>query len=115
MPDIPSQFSGVTVATKANIYFDGGVVSHTLHLPDGTKLTLGLIRPGSYHFNTGPAEGMEIVAGSCSIKLDAAKTWTPYETGSRFEIPANSGFTVEVAKGICEYICTFLKERESSG
>jgi large subunit ribosomal protein L25 len=27
----PTEFSGVTVHTKANVYFDGGVVSHVLN------------------------------------------------------------------------------------
>ena len=37
------QFSNVTALAKANVYFDGKVVSHTILLPDGTKKTLGLI------------------------------------------------------------------------
>jgi uncharacterized protein YaiE (UPF0345 family) len=56
----PKEFAGVTVVTKANLYFDGGVASHTLIFPDGSKKTIGLIRPGSYHFNTGAPERMEI-------------------------------------------------------
>ena len=108
MSGIPSQFSGVTAVAKANVYFEGGVVSHTIHLPDGARKTLGLIRPGSYHFKTGAAEVMEIVAGSCSVRLDDSKAWTTYDAGSRFEIPASSGFTIEVVTGLCEYICTFL-------
>ena len=56
MSSLPTQFTGVTVHTKANVYFDGNVISHTLLLPDDTKKTLGLIRPGSYHFKTSAAE-----------------------------------------------------------
>jgi hypothetical protein len=37
----PSQFNGVSVVTKANVYFDGNVVSYTILLPDGVKKTVG--------------------------------------------------------------------------
>jgi uncharacterized protein YaiE (UPF0345 family) len=103
------EFAGVTVLTKANLYFDGGVASHTLIFPDGSKKTLGLIRPGSYHFNTEAPERMEIVAGSCRIHLDNEKAVTDYAAGTSFDVPGRSGFQIEVAGGICEYICSFLK------
>ena len=38
-----SSFSNVTVDAKANVYFDGRVVSHTVRFADDTKTTLGLI------------------------------------------------------------------------
>ena len=60
MTDI--SFKNVTVHAKANIYFDGKVVSHSIVLEDGSKKTLGIIYPGSYHFNTEQAEKMEIIA-----------------------------------------------------
>lgn len=108
MSTLPTSFSGVTVATKANVYFDGNVVSHTVTLPDQVKKTLGLIRPGSYHFNTGAPERMEIVAGACTVRIDGAKADQNYAAGSAFEVPGKSGFAITVASGLCEYICTFL-------
>ena len=36
MANLPTQFSGVTVVTKANVYFDGKVVSHSVLFADGT-------------------------------------------------------------------------------
>ena len=45
-------FSDVTASAKANIYFDGKVISHTLVTAEGDKKTLGLIFPGEYHFGT---------------------------------------------------------------
>ncbi len=108
MSSLPTQFDGVTVHTKANVYFDGNVVSHTVLFADKSKKTLGLIRPGSYFFGTAAAERMEIVAGECRVTLkDQAETRT-YGAGSSFEVPANSGFTIEVKSGLCEYICSFL-------
>jgi purine/pyrimidine-nucleoside phosphorylase len=108
MSSIPKEISNVTAITKANVYFDGKVVSHSLMMPDGTKKTLGIIYPGSYHFSTGQPERMEIVAGDCSVKVDGAASVQRYATGQVFELPGNSGFEIEVKTGLCEYICTFL-------
>jgi len=105
---LPTQLSRVTVHTKANVYFDGKVVSHTVLMPDGAKKTLGLIYPGSYHFGTGAPERMEIVAGACRVTLDGATAVKDYAAGTFFDVPGQSGFTIEVAGGICEYICSFL-------
>jgi len=108
MPNHPAQISGVTVVTKANVYFDGNVVSHTVLFADGAKKTLGLIRPGSYHFSTGAPERMAIVAGKCTVTLDGGTTPHDYSASSYFDVPGNSGFTVAVTAGLCEYICSFL-------
>jgi uncharacterized protein YaiE (UPF0345 family) len=108
MSAIAKQFEGVTAVTKANVYFDGKVVSHAILFPDGSKKTLGLIFPGSYHFGTQAAERMEIVAGSCAVKLDGQNATQNYAAGQAFDVPANSGFGIEVTSGICEYICSFL-------
>ena len=108
MSSLPTQFTGVTVHTKANVYFDGNVVSHTVLLPGGAKKTLGLIRPGSYHFGTDAAERMEIVAGECTVTLDGQTATRTYGAGTFFDVPAKSGFTIAVKAGLCEYICSFL-------
>lgn len=105
---IPAEFRGVTAVAKANIYFDGKVVSHSLLFPDGTKKTLGLIYPGKFHFGTEKAERMEIVAGQCVVKLDGQTATNIYGAGQAFDVPAKSGFDIEVKQGICEYICSFL-------
>ena len=105
---IPTEFRGVTAVAKANVYFDGKVVSHSLLFPDGSKKTLGLIYPGKFHFGTDKAERMEIVAGQCSVKLDGQTSSNTYGPGQIFEVPAKSGFDIEVGTGLCEYICSFL-------
>ena len=102
------QFENVTAVAKANVYFDGKVVSHSILFADGSKKTLGLIYPGKFHFGTDKAERMEIVAGSCSVKLDGQSETTEYGAGTFFDVPAKSGFDIEVAAGICEYICSFI-------
>lgn len=108
MAKIFSQFAGVTAVAKANVYFDGKVVSHTILFPDGSKKTLGLIYPGKFHFGTQQAERMELVAGECRVKLDGQTMWQDYAAGQTFEVPAQSGFDIEVKTGLCEYICSFL-------
>ena len=102
------QFNNVTATAKANVYFDGKVVSHTIVLPGGEKKTLGLIYPGKFHFGTAAAERMEIIAGSCAVKIDGESRSRDYGAGTSFDVAANSGFDIEVAGGICEYVCTFL-------
>jgi purine/pyrimidine-nucleoside phosphorylase len=105
---IATEFKGVTAVAKANIYFDGKVVSHTILFPDASKKTLGLIYPGRFHFGTDKAERMEIVAGQCVVKIDGETAVNTYSAGQAFEVPAKSGFDIEVQQGICEYICSFL-------
>lgn len=108
MANIPTEFRGVTAVAKANVYFDGKVVSHTILFPDGSKKTIGLIYPGKFHFSTGAAERMEIVAGECVVKLDGSTAVATYAAGQFFDVPAKSGFDIEVKAGLCEYICSFL-------
>jgi hypothetical protein len=105
---LPTEFKGVTAVAKANIYFDGRVVSHSLLFADQSKKTLGLIYPGQFHFGTDKAERMEIVAGQCAVKLDGQTAVNTYNAGDMFEVPAKSGFDINVKTGICEYICSFL-------
>ena len=105
---LPTQFTGITVHTKANVYFDGKVVSHTVLMPDGARKTLGLIYPGSFHFGTGAAERMEIIAGACRVILDGQTAAKDYAAGTHFDVPGKSGFTITVTSGLCEYICSFL-------
>lgn len=108
MASVPTEFRNVTAVTKANVYFEGKVVSHSLLFPDQTKKTLGLIYPGTFHFGTEKAERMEIVAGQCSVKLDGQSAVQCYGAGQYFDVPAKSGFDIEVHSGICEYICSFI-------
>ena len=108
MATLPTQFTGVTAIAKANVYFEGKVVSHSILFLDGSKKTLGLIYPGRYHFGTDQAERMEIVAGACSVKLDGQTATKEFPAGQVFEVPAKSGFDIEVKTSICEYICSFL-------
>lgn len=102
-----TEFTNVTAHAKANIYFDGKVISHTIVLSNGAKKTLGLIYPGSFHFNTGTPELMEIVAGSCRVRIKGDIEARTLVAGAKFNVPENSSFDIHVEDGICEYICSF--------
>ncbi len=101
------RFEGVTVPAKANIYFDGKVISHTLLFSDGSKKTLGLIYPGEFRFDTAASEVMEIVAGECRVRLAGNSEWDSYGPGTSFSIPGNSYFEIAVDTAQAEYICSF--------
>jgi purine/pyrimidine-nucleoside phosphorylase len=103
----PQQFQEATVVCKANIYFDGKVVSHSLTLADGCHKTLGLIYPGVFKFNTEAPEKMEIIAGSCRVRIAGSGDWIGFPAGTWFEVPGHSFFEIEVADGIAEYVCSF--------
>lgn len=100
------QFENVTVVCKANVYFDGKVVSHTV-LDKGQKKTLGLIYPGSFTFNTDAPERMDIVAGTCKVRVAGDADWKAYGAGTFFRVPGKSAFDIAVDSGIAEYVCTF--------
>jgi hypothetical protein len=103
------EFNNVTVHAKANVYFEGRVISHTVIMTDGERKTVGVILPGTYHFGTKQAEKMEMVEGASSVVLDGSEESLHYAKGSAFEVPANSGFTITVGGEPCHYICSFLE------
>ena len=103
----PEKFENVTAVCKANVYFDGRVVSHTILLADGERKTLGLIYPGEYKFNTGAPERMEMIAGNSRVKLAGAEEWVAYPGGTFFDVPGNSYFEIAVDEGVAEYVCSF--------
>jgi hypothetical protein len=103
----PTQFDNVSVVAKANVYFDGRVVSHTVLLAGGAKKTLGLIYPGAFKFNTGAPEKMEIIAGACRVRVAGESDWKTCAAGTSFKVPGQSSFEIEVAEGVAEYICSF--------
>ena len=101
-----THIDGVSVATQANVYFDGKCVSHTLTRADGTKVSVGVILPATLTFNTGAAEIMECVAGGCEYKLAGTSEWVKSGPGERFSVPANSSFDIRVSEAY-HYICHF--------
>ena len=96
-----------SVATQANVYFDGKCVSHTVTLADGTRKSVGVILPATLTFNTGAPEIMETVAGRCSILLKGDTEWKSYGAGESYNVPGNSSFEIKVEGEPYHFICHF--------
>ena len=104
-----SQFDNVAVVKKANVYFDGKCVSHTVQFADGTKKSVGVIlptAPGALTFNTGAPEIMETVAGGCRYRIKGGN-WETAVAGQSFSVPGNSSFDIEVKDEPYHYVCHF--------
>ena len=101
-----STLNGVSIATQANVYFDGKCVSHGLTFADGSKKSVGVILPATLTFNTGAPEIMECTAGSCEYKLAGSAAWLKSSPGEKFSIPSNSKFDIRVTESY-HYICHF--------
>ena len=101
-----AQFDNVSVKKKANIYFDGKCVSHTVMFPNGTRSTIGVIFPSSLTFNTVAPELMEINAGVCQVRLKGEEVTKTYGAGEKFTVPGNSSFDIEVTETV-DYVCHF--------
>ncbi len=102
-----SEFKGVTVVKKANVYFDGKVTSRTILFADGSKKTLGVMLPGEYEFSTGAKELMEILSGDLDVLLPGETAWKAVKGGESFEAAANSKFKLKI-KSLTDYCCSFL-------
>ena len=101
-----SQFDNVSVIKKANVYFDGKCVSHSIVLADGIKKSVGVILPSTLTFTTGAPEVMELVEGSCRVRMDNSQNWVDYAGGQSFSVPGHSSFDIEVSQPL-HYICHF--------
>ena len=100
------KIDGVSVITKANVYFDGKCVSHAITLADGSRKSVGVVLAASLTFSTGAAETMECVAGNCEYRLAGSDLWLKSSAGEKFSVPANSKFDIRVPDAY-HYICHF--------
>lgn len=107
MSNSTDRFDQVSVVKRANIYFDGKCVSHTVLFPDGSRKTLGLIFPAALKFGTQAAEQMDVLSGKCRIRLDGDADWHTYGAGESFSVPADSSFDIEVLETL-DYVCSYL-------
>jgi uncharacterized protein YaiE (UPF0345 family) len=94
------------VSTRANVYFDGKCVSHTVQLPDGSRKSVGVILPSSLTFSTGAPEVMQIVEGRCRVRLAGSDSWQSVQAGESFNVPGQSSFDIEAVEAV-HYICHF--------
>ena len=101
------RFDNVSVGKKANVFFDGQCVSHSVYFPDGTRKTVGAIMAGAkLTFNVSTPELMEITSGSCAVKIAGEAAFQSYVAGSSFRVAANSSFEIH-AQDEVNYVCSF--------
>jgi purine/pyrimidine-nucleoside phosphorylase len=101
-----SQFDNVSVLKKANVYFDGKCVSHTVLLADGTRKSVGVILPSKLTFNTAAPEIMELLDGRCRVTLKGESAAKEYAGGESFHVGANTSFDIETLETL-HYVCHF--------
>ena len=106
MSELKNEFANVSVVKKANVYFDGKCVSHTVQFADGTKKSVGVIMPATLVFNTGVPEIMETVAGACRYRIKG-EDWKTSGAGDSFKVPGDSSFDIEVLGEPYHYVCHF--------
>ncbi|UCX03274.1 pyrimidine/purine nucleoside phosphorylase [Shewanella glacialimarina] len=97
----------VDVALKANVYFDGKVISRTVFLADGSRQTLGVVLPGEYTFSTSQGEIMQVTSGNFEVLLPGTTEWINYSADTQFELAAGVNFSIKTSD-IAEYCCSYL-------
>ena len=102
------EFINVKVEKKANIYFDGSVISRNITFHDGTIKSLGVMMPGEYEFNTHSKEIMEIISGKLEYQILNQTGWTLITDEMSFDVPAKSSFKVRVIQ-ISHYCCSYIE------
>lgn len=100
------EFQNVRVVKKANVYFEGKVTSRTIFFESGEKKTLGFMLAGEYEFNTQEQELMEILGGEILVMVKGEDTYTKYQAGESFVVPANSSFKLIVST-YTDYCCSY--------
>lgn len=91
---------------QVNEYFNGKVKSLTINAKAGRQ-TIGVMEPGEYEFGTGSKEVMHVISGALTVMLPEGQHWQVFETGSVFQVPANSKFQLKVAVDTA-YLCEYL-------
>jgi purine/pyrimidine-nucleoside phosphorylase len=94
----------ITDKVSHNVYFDGKVQSLGINTDKG-KATVGVMKKGTYVFNTSSPEVMEIISGNISAKLSGGD-WLNYTRGDAFEVAANTSFEVKCDTEVA-YICYY--------
>jgi len=103
-----SSFENVSVIKRANVYFDGGVISRTIIFADGSEKTLGFMQAGVYEFGTEEAERMEVLGGEAEVKTAEIDGWKNFTAGESFSVPGKSSFAIRVKPGGLDYCCAYL-------
>lgn len=90
---------------QVNAYFDGNVQSIAFK-GESLPATVGVMAPGAYEFSTSQFETMTVVSGALTVKLPDAADWQTFASGTSFEVPANTTFSLKVESDTA-YLCTY--------
>ncbi|MFC6939050.1 pyrimidine/purine nucleoside phosphorylase [Salinirubellus sp. GCM10025818] len=104
MPD-DERFEGATVRKAANVYYGGRVTSRELDTADGTHVSLGIILPGEYEFETDENEEIELLAGSATVELPDGSE-IEVGVGESFSVPGASRFVISTDE-VVDYLCRY--------
>lgn len=99
------QFDQVSVGKKANVFFDGKCVSHTVTLPDGTRKSVGVILPSTLRFDLTTKEIMEVVDGNAFVSINGAPE-VEFKAGQNWEVEKGGYFIIR-AESPVHYVCHF--------
>ena len=99
------QFHSVHVTKKANVFFDGKCVSHTVTLPDGTRKSVGVILPSTLRFDLSTREVMEVVDGTAYVSCNGAPE-EAYTAGQTWTVDAGGYFIIRAEQPV-HYVCHF--------
>jgi purine/pyrimidine-nucleoside phosphorylase len=105
---VSQKMEGITLTTKANVWYDGKVISYTFRTPDGQRHSVGIIFPGNHKFQTACREKMQITTGALHVYgVPNVNVDDVFRVGAEFEVPANTQFRM-VCDVPTEYICSFF-------
>ena len=94
------KLENVTAIAKANVYFDGKVVSHTIYLVDHNERTQAVE-------GLEQAEIMEIIDGVCQVRLPGTTEYMEIKAGETFNLPGNSKFGFRCYVPV-QYVCSYI-------
>jgi len=99
------QFDQVSIGKKANVYFDGKCVSHTVTLPDGTRKSVGVVLPSTLRFDLTTKEIMEIVDGTAYVSING-QAENSFSAGQSWTVEAGAYFVIRADQPV-HYVCHF--------
>ncbi|MEY3876280.1 MAG: hypothetical protein RIR50_1452 [Pseudomonadota bacterium] len=115
------QFDQVSVGKKANVFFDGKCVSHTVTLPSGERKSVGVILPSTLRFDLRKSVGvilpstlrfdlstkevMEVVDGTAYVSINGAPE-VAYPAGQSWTVEAGGYFIIRAEQAV-HYVCHF--------
>jgi purine/pyrimidine-nucleoside phosphorylase len=99
------QFDGVSVSKKANVYFDGKCVSHTVTLAGGVRKSVGVILPSTLRFDLSTKEVMEVVEGTAYVSINGQVEQT-FAAGQSWTVEAGGYFVIRAEQPV-HYVCHF--------